>query len=187
MVDFNHLRREDEELSRSQTVQFTDAGIYAVKPVLIWNIGGDRSFIDFLWAGCYEYVVTDLTDKLRLHLTTQEKSFQWELSILVLFVVFCATLYWTYFSKYSPAHFIDTVENKNDISSLWLGKEDSIEESNYSKIFERKEKIIRPKIALIKDKDWINWNWTRSVVNKQFEATSFWEITPEPKKAADDK
>lgn len=35
-LDFNHLCREDEELSRSQTVQsFMDTGVYAVKPVLI--------------------------------------------------------------------------------------------------------------------------------------------------------
>lgn len=55
----------------------------------------------------------------------------------------------------SPAHFIDIVENKNDISSMWLGKQDSVGESNYSKIFERKEEIML-KIALIMDKDWIN-------------------------------
>lgn len=35
-VDFNHLLREDEELSRSETVQsFMDTGIYAAKPVII--------------------------------------------------------------------------------------------------------------------------------------------------------
>lgn len=93
-VDFNHLHREDEELGRSQAVQsFMDAGVYAAKSILIWNIGGDRSFIDFLWEGCYEYVLTGLTDNLRLHFTTQEKSFQWELSILVLFVIILLNLF----------------------------------------------------------------------------------------------
>lgn len=93
-VDFNHLCRKDEELSRSQTVQsFMNTGVYAAKPVLIWNIGDNGSFIDFLWAGCYDCVVTGLTDKLGLHFTTQEKSFQWELSILVLFVIILLNLF----------------------------------------------------------------------------------------------
>lgn len=49
-----------------------------------------------------------------------------------------------------------TLLTQNGVSSPWLGKQDSIGESNYSKIFERKEEIIRLKVALIKDKDWIN-------------------------------